>query len=310
MIEQSELYSRFKFYRFSGYAKTVRDILSTYEIVDVTINKIVDKINKGESGPFYVYRRAVILCDDSGEDLQITNQAYGSMPLVIVLQPSRIILYNNQIGTTYCKYEELCDNLDYLKPLYSWDVNKSDHYKTIELDILVESLYRALKLDDNDENSIRNFIFSLLYIAHFRCLLNIEEISEVFKDYTKSDDQRLSEVFEYFLKKKCPFVTGDYPHIVISKESYKYIFAIIRFDTELIDAEILSSLIYRMADRDEAGLYGHQTSFVNVEKLLQPLFLDEMQRKANASTNENVYQIVTEIYNTNVFDPTNSPGCY
>ena len=310
MIEQSELYSRFKFYRFSGYAKTVRDILSTYEIVDVTINKIVDKINKGESGPFYVYRRAVILCDDSGEDLQITNQAYGSMPLVIVLQPSRIILYNNQIGTTYCKYEELCDNLDYLKPLYSWDVNKSDHYKTIELDNLVESLYRALKLDDNDENSIRNFIFSLLYIAHFRCLLNIEEISEVFKDYTKSDDQRLSEVFEYFLKKKCPFVTGDYPHIVISKESYKYIFAIIRFDTELIDAEILSSLIYRMADRDEAGLYGHQTSFVNVEKLLQPLFLDEMQRKANASTNENVYQIVTEIYNTNVFDPTNSPGCY
>ena len=65
-----------------------------------------------------------------------------------------------------------------------------------------------------------------------------------------------------------------------------------------------------MADRDEAGLYGHQTSFVNVEKLLQPLFLDEMQRKANASTNENVYQVVTEIYNTNVFDPTNSPGCY
>lgn len=38
MIEQSELYSRFQFYRFSGYAKTVRDILSTYEIVDVTIN--------------------------------------------------------------------------------------------------------------------------------------------------------------------------------------------------------------------------------------------------------------------------------
>ena len=103
-------------------------------------------------------------------------------------------------------------------------------------------------------------------------MLNIEEITEGFKDYTKSDDQRLSEVFEYFLKKKCPFVTEDYPHIIISKESYKYIFAIIRFDTELIDAEILSSLIYRMADRDEAGLYGHQTSFVNVEKLFQPLF--------------------------------------
>lgn len=310
MIDQNELYRRFQSFSFAGYAKTIRSILSAYEIVDITINKIVDKINNGESGPFYVYRRAVILCDDSGSDLQISNQAYGSMPLVIVLQPTRIILYNNQKGTTTCEYEKLCDNLDYLRPLYSWDVNKSDHYKTLELDILVESLYRALKLDDNEEDSIRNFIFSLLYIAHFRCLLNLDDITKGFNEYSKSDDSKLAEVFEYFLKRRCPFVTEDYPHIVISKESYKYIFAIIKFDTELIDAEILSSLIYRMADREEAGLYGHQTSFVNVEKLLQPLFLDEMQRKANASTNENVYQIVTEIYNTHVFDPTNSPGCY
>ena len=310
MIEQSDLYKRFQSFGFTGYAKTVRNILSAYEIVDITINKIVDQINKGESGPFYVYRRAVILCDNSGTDLQISNQAYGSIPLVIVLQPTRICLYNSQIGAAFCKYEELYNKLDYLKPLCSWDVNKSDHYKTLELDILVESLYRALKLYDNEENCIRNFIFSLLYIAHFRNLLDIEAITKGFNEYTKSDDCKLAEVFDYFLKRNCPFIKEDYTHIVISKESYKYIFTIIRFDTEMIDAEILSSLIYRMADREEAGLYGHQTSFVNVEKLLQPLFLDTMQRKINASTNENVYQIVTEIYNTTIFDPTNSPGCY
>ena len=111
MIDQDELYRRFQSFSFAGYAKTIRKILSAYEIVDITINKIVDKINNGESGPFYVYRRAVILCDDIGSDLQISNQAYGSMPLVIVLQPTRIILYNNQIGTTICEYENLCDNL-------------------------------------------------------------------------------------------------------------------------------------------------------------------------------------------------------
>ena len=207
MIEQSELYKRFQSFSFAGYAKTIRNILSAYEIVDITINKIVDKINNGENGPFYIYRRAAILCDDSGSDLQISNQAYGSMPLVIVLQPTSIILYNNQIGTTICEYENLCDNLDYLMPLYSWDVNKSDHYKTLELDILVESLYRALKLDDNEEDCIRNFIFSLLYIAHFRCLLNLDDITKGLCEYTKSDDCKLTEVFEYFLKKKCPFVT-------------------------------------------------------------------------------------------------------
>lgn len=310
MIDQNVLYNRFKSFSFLGYSKTVSYLLSAYDIVEMTINKIADKINNGECGPFYVYRRAVIICDDSCKTHEISNQAYGSIPLVIVLQPSKILLYNNQIGTIGCDYSELCDHLEYLKPLYSWDVNRSDHYKTLELDVLVESLYRSLKLDDNEENDIRNFIFSLLYIAHFRCLLGIDEITNSFKSYTNSDQCKLHEVFDFFLKKKCPFVTDNYPNIVISKESYRYIFAIIQFDTDLIDSEILSSLIYRMAEREEAGLYGHQTSFVNVEKLLQPLFLDEMQKKANSSTNENVYQVVTEIYDTTIFDPTNSPGCY
>lgn len=310
MINQSELYHRFESFSFCGYAKTVSRILSAYEIVDITINKIVDKINNGENGPFYVYRRAVILCNDSGTDLQISNQAYGSIPLVIVLQPSRIILYNSNIGTASCKYEELCNNLEYIKPLHSGDANKSDHYKTLDLEILVESLYRSLKLDENEEKSVRDFIFSLLYIAHFRSLLNLDDIKEGFNDYTKSDGTKLSEVFNYFLNQKCPFISDIYQKLNISKESYKYAFAIIQYDTDLVDAEILPSLIYRMADQEQAGLYGHQTSFVNVEKLLRPLFLDELQRKTNASTNENVDQIVTEIYSTSIFDPTNSPGCF
>lgn len=95
-----------------------------------------------------------------------------------MLQPSVIVLHNNQIGKIECKYENLCDYLEYLKPLYSWDVNKSDHYQTLEFEVLVEQLYRELKLNDNEENDIRNFIFSLLYIAHFRSLLKLDDITE------------------------------------------------------------------------------------------------------------------------------------
>lgn len=65
-----------------------------------------------------------------------------------------------------------------------------------------------------------------------------------------------------------------------------------------------------MTDREKSGLYGHQTSFINVEKLLQPLFLNQMQSKAVVSTNENVFGIVTDIYETIVFDPTNGPGSF
>lgn len=273
MIDQNELYNKFSTFSFVSYAKAVRSILSAYKIVNVTIDKITDKINNGECGPFYVYRRAVIICNDSGAELQISNQSYGSMPLIIVLQPSVIVLHNNQIGKIECKYENLCDYLEYLKPLYSWDVNKSDHYQTLEFEVLVEQLYRELKLNDNEENDIRNFIFSLLYIAHFRSLLKLDDITEELNVYSKTDSCKLSDVFEYFLKKKCPFVTNEYPHIVISKEAYRYIFAIIKFDTDLIDAEILPSLIYRMADNDEAGLFGYQTSLSMLKRFCSLYFL-------------------------------------
>ena len=179
--------------------------------------------------------------------------------------------------------------------MHNWDINRNDHYSTIELDTLVESLYRELKLNDNDEINIRSFIFSLLYIAHFKSLLKIDQINNQLREYTSANEVKLSEVFNFFLDQKCPFVVDNTPCLVISKEAYQYIFAIIRFDTNLIDAEILTSLIYRMTDREKSGLYGHQTSFINVEKLLQPLFLNQMQSKAVVSTNENVFGIVTDI---------------
>lgn len=310
MIDQNVLYQKLYSFSFEGYGKTVRHILSACEIVEITINKIIERINSGEYGPFYVYKRAVILCNNSNSEPQIPNQTYGHVPLVIILQPNSITLQNNQKGCVTCKYEELCYNLEYLKPLYSCNINKTDHYQTLELEVLVESLILELKLNDNEESNIHNFIFSLLYIAHFKSLLKLHDVTDGLNSYTKTNEQKLSEVFEFFLSKQCPFVTDEYPLIVISKEAYKYIFAIIKFDTFLIDAEILPSLIYRMADKEEAGIYGHQTSFVNVKKVLAPLFLDEISKQVSSTMNKNIDKIISEIYETVIFDPTNSPGCF
>lgn len=310
MIDRNDIQNRLKDFCFNGYAEVVKNLLSAYGIVDITINKIVTRISSGERGPFYVYRRAAILCSEGNDYEKFVAHNKGALPLLIIVSPDKLILVNNQLGTIDCSYEDIVEHIDYLEPLNNWDVNKSDHYSTLELDVLVESLYRALKLDDNDEENIRSFIFSLLYIAHFKCMLNLTHLTDGINSYIDSDDKKLSAVFKFFLDSKCPFINDVTPFILISKEAYKYIFSIIKFDTNLVDAEILTSLIYRMADREDAGLYGHQTSFVNVEKLLQPLFLDEMQRVANTSTNENVYQVVKEIYSTVVFDPTNTPGCY
>ena len=310
MIDNATIIQSLSHFSFVSYSKAIEKLLSAYGIVETTIARIIGKINTGDNGPFYVYRRAVIYCIEADDFEPYVAKTKESMPLTIVFQPKQLVLINQQFGVIKCAYEEVVNHLDYLSPLQKWDINRNDHYSTLELDQLVESLYRSLIMDDNPEEEVRGLIFSLLYIAHFRSLLGIDEINAIKKDYSEDDARLLSRIYKYLRETHFPFVQFDFEQLKISKESYRYVFAIIQFDTSLVDVEVLTSLIYKMAAREEAGLYGHQTSFVNVEKLLQPMFLDQMQRKANASVVENVFQVVTEIYDTIIFDPTNGPGCF
>lgn len=48
-------------FQFISYADTVSRLLSAFGIVATTISKIQSRINDGEIGPFYVYRRAAII---------------------------------------------------------------------------------------------------------------------------------------------------------------------------------------------------------------------------------------------------------
>lgn len=297
-------------FSFQGYQKAVEKLLRAYGILETTVTRIISKIAEGETGPLYVYRRAVIYCCSEDNYEERIGSSMAALPLILIFQPSKIIILNNNLGKVECPYEELRDYLEYLQPLQSWDANRNDQYSTQELDSLVESLYRELKMSDNDEENIRSFLFSLLYIAHFTTLLEIEAIKEVLKEYTPTDEKKLANIFSTIKGYDIPFISSLPKGLVISKEAYKYIFAIARFDTNLIDAEYLTSLIYRMTNREESGIFGHQTALINVEKLLQPLFLDFMQRLANESTTETVFKVVNEIYEAIVFDPTNSPGCF
>lgn len=299
-------------FQFISYADTVSRLLSAFGIVATTISKIQSRINDGEIGPFYVYRRAAIFCTDAENVDELINSVKMGVPLVIVLQPHNIIVYNQENCQTKREvdYEDINLISDILKPLQSWDITRNDRYKTLELDQLVASLYRTLKLSDNEEDTIRNFIFSMLYISHFDTLFEDEETNNIISSYLYDDADKLKKVFDKYQGWKLDIIKKPATSLDITKEAYRYIFAILRFDTSLVDAEILTSLIYKMAQPEETGLYGHQTNFENVAKLLQPLFLSSMQMKAENSTTENVFAVVQDIYDTKIFDPTNGPGCF
>lgn len=297
-------------FEFTSYTKVVDKLLSVYGIVDSTIKKITEGIGRGEKGPFYVYRRALLFCTNETDYKEIAQKHIGAAPLLIVFHPEIVYIYNSLKGEKYSTYQELKSVTDYLMPLVSWDSTRKDHYSTLELDELVESLYRALIMDENSDELSRRTIFNLLYISHFSRLMKLSQPTAVLSNQNLSEEEKVKAFFRIFTTNRCKFVVDNIDEVVFSKESLKYILAILKFDTTHIDAEILTSLIYRMAGDEEAGIYGHQTSFENVEKVLNPLFLTKMQKEAANSTAETVFKEVTDIYSTVVLDPTNSPGCF
>ena len=310
MFEYNNIGARLENFKFEGYAKTTAKLLSSHGIADATIGKIVSRINSGESGPFYIYRRIVIFCCEGEGYRNIAAQLTGTIPLVIVIQPEKLIFISDDIGEKECKYSELSENLSILAPLVCPIREKKDHYITLELDQLVESLFRTLVLDNNSKEESRLFIFNLLYIAHFRAILQDNEVFNIINGYAFSDEKKLKRLFLYVKNKSCPYIVQNLDSLTLSKEAYRYIFPIIRFDTTLVDTEVLTSLIYRMIEPEEAGLYGHHTSFVNVDKVLHPLIFDELDKTIEDSNADNVCEIIDQIRRITILDPTNGPGCY
>ena len=309
MIDRLSVGSKLKDLEFTSFSKIVYTILSAFCIEQSTIAKITEKIDKGEEGPFYVYRRAIIFCSEDDNYQSKLSTVNGAVPLIIIFQPDIIYICNSTKGTILCEYGNLANHIEYLEPLQSIEINRADQYSTLALDTVVESLYRALKIADNKEEDIRTFIFTLLYMAHFSSMIDDHDIISIIKDIYIHDDKKLDAIFSKY--SVFPFIYKCDSNLSITKEAYKYIFAIIKFDTNNIDAEILTSLVYRMVEREESGLYGHQTSFVNVRKLICPLFLDDLNKKSLCIETENeASAFLEEISQIVVFDPTNSPGSY
>lgn len=295
---------------FQGYAKTTAQLLSSLGIGETTIAKIVDRINQGDNGPLPVYRRAVILCMDGDDYMPKIERSLQSYPLGIVIQPQQIIVIRQAEEPVAVPYDQLLDNIPLFSSLFTFQNNKRDKYLTLEFDQLVESLNRALILNDNSTRDTQTFIFNLLYIVHFSNILGEEVIETNLAAPLKEDEVKLANILNHYQSSEIPFLREVSTTIRISKEAFRYIFAILKFDTRLIDVELLTSLIYRMTNSADSGLFGHQTSFENVNKLLQPFVFDGLQKKIECASKENIGQIIDEIYHLKFFDPTNGPGCF
>jgi len=115
---------------------------------------------------------------------------------------------------------------------------------------------------------------------------------------------------------KFPYVNGglfsdDIGCPTFSRTSRAYLLRAGELDWKTINPDIFGSMIQAVADEDERGELGmHYTSVPNIQKVLDPLFLDDLREQLEAAgTNKRkLYNLRQRLSRIRVFDPACGSG--
>ncbi|MBK8953366.1 MAG: hypothetical protein IPM85_14990 [Chitinophagaceae bacterium] len=154
--------------------------------------------------------------------------------------------------------------------------------------------------EENDysknQKQIIDFILSLIYASFSKSITKDAAIEKFFSlafaSKNKEYNQLMNDLFEaIFNDKKNGKFYSDVPFFNIGNSdkkslpniktaSFELVAKILCYQLENIDPEILGSLIYKLTQDDDApSIYGHYTSFHNVSKVLNPLFIFKYENK-------------------------------
>lgn len=323
---------------FDGFEQYLTEVLTALQIPSSTTARLISNAKDSVfTKPVYVYRRAAIVCTEA----IITVAELGEIESHLT-QPYRLILVihkENIIGKDLVteeiiefKPEDISEHMNFLMPLIFGKQGDKDLSVTTELTELVAGLYNSLTLDennlDNNEQALE-YILSLIYVSFCKTLLKDDGIELFFKNIYKFNPLAPNEVIGEFmhslsssdnrsiLYQGLPYlgnfggVTKSLPNL--TGKSFDLSVQVICYDVSSVDAEVLSSLIYKFAGADEnTGIYGHLTTSNNVLKLLSPLFINKYEKliEENVSNVQKLNSIKVEILKLKFFDPTNGPGCF
>ena len=298
-----------KFVPFMGFKETVGTFLKSYDIADSTIARIKDRIVESGCGPIFVYRKAVIFCslDSSQHFFEELSQPYKEkFPLILSFTKDGINICNQSGEFHYCDYDNIDEFSDDFRPLIVTGKSQKDAYKALDFGKIITALFRALKEDGNKTEDCIITIFNLIYITLFPLNENQGIIKSVLEDNKQDAYERLKLIWE----KHFDLAYFKEANVFISEDTFKYVRALLQNDTNDLDIEVLSSIVYKLFNDKDATLYGHQTSFINVQKVISPLILDPLKQVLKNGTDEELKETAEKIVNITCIDPTNSPGCF
>lgn len=233
--------------------------------------------------------------------------------LYVVCNGKDIVVYDPKINDWYDnKVEQLWSDFDFLTPLAG--IEKVEHIEEAEADVKSAELMAKLFDDIRRYNDIKDpatvhvlnvFMSRLLFcfFAEDTGLFPGENLfTNTLRTHTKEDGSDLAEfidsaflimstddpkiratlpkLFEVF-----PYVNGGlfkehFPIPVLSRRARTLIINCGEYNWREINPDIFGSMIQAVVTPEQrAGLGMHYTSVPNIEKLIKPLFLDELEKE-------------------------------
>ncbi|WPQ63417.1 type IIL restriction-modification enzyme MmeI [Chitinophaga sancti] len=230
-------------------------------------------------------------------------------------------------------HAELFKQLELLLPLAGLSAPK---VKLINKDVNVAEiaggLYNALRLcNKNQDDGLQLFLLQLLvmsFVNSFDKEAN-RSIEKYYKHISSESGEKITQYTFDLLRyvkgedqSKLPTFIGSIPTIkvdlfdtikefTIDKKAAGLIVSLLCIEWNDLSSDTIGSLIYKFVGGSEtSGL--HYTSTANVNKILNPLLLDDLYLTLSKSKeNEDALQaLVKRINAIQILDPTNGPGCY
>lgn len=322
---------RLEYHDFKQY---VNDLLTACNIPNATINKTLGNFREGK--PIRIYQRAIIYQTEKINDKSvidsIDDEAMHNARLLIAVNKVQIVAKDNYNGNTIsCHPEDIHNHVDFFLPLIYGNYEKRSSQKTIDFASSAGSLLNRLRTENTCEpRIIIDYVLALMYIGFARSIIQDKEIDKYLAIISTSTNAAYEAAIEGIIQKslfnkdtnlRCKKLTylgirldlqlATLP--ILDSKTYALSTSILKYDYSDIDTEMLGPLLYEfLGDNKSTAMFGHYTSYKNVDRLISPLFVNEYKRRieANKNNKKELNRLAKEISSLKFFDPTNGPGCF
>jgi len=320
--------------RYKDDISYVRDLLCAFRIHSTTVSRLVDALGQGSGlRSAKLYKRAVVsvsdvLVNEAQKDELIDHSA--EFQLHVHVSSGQVAVFDREISSVITFHaDRTAENLHLLLKLAGAGkvIFPSDPRGVAELSAELYNVLTGSELA-NAESASAIFVINLNYLSFMISRFGDKNLRDIFSRANTFNETNFNKLLEGLLKALTSGGRSDFALTSIIgfsflKESFVDIprlsyaaatlaIRILDFDLKNVDAEALSSLLYRVINRDQKGLYGYKTSLTNANKVLGPVYFNQLKAQIEDAGGDNVkLQAALESLESVVFfDPTDGPGSF